>query len=173
MKLQKHHVKYAALVLLTMLTALFQNVFLPAAGGAVSVYFLIPLTVAAAMFEPEPAAAAFGLLTGVLWDVASPLPDGVLALFFTVFACAAGLLAHYLLRRTVLAAVVLTAGGCALYAAAHCLFSVLPKDGSAIGAIFFKSFLPCLILTVLTAPVYYAVVRALEEKCGSLSGRTT
>ena len=172
MKLQKHHVKYAVLVLLTVLTALFQNVFLPAAGGSHSVYFLIPLTVAMAMFEPEPAAAVFGLLTGILWDVASPLPDGILALFFTVFACASCLLSHYLFRRSVLSAVALTAGGCALYAAVHYLFSMLPKDGSAIGAIFFKSFLPCLILTVLTAPVYYAVVRALEEKCGSLSGRT-
>ena len=172
MKLQKHHIKYAALVLLTVLTALFQNVFLPAAGGFHSAYFLIALTVATAMFEPEPAAAALGLLAGVLWDVASPLPDGVLALFFTVFACASGLLAHYLFRRTVPAAVVLTAGGSALYAALHYVCGVLPKDGSALGAIFFKSFLPCVILTALTAPVCYFGVRALEKKCGSLSGRT-
>ena len=172
MKLQKHHIKYAALALLIVLTALFQNVFFPAAGNFHGAYFLIALTGAAAMFEPEPAAAVFGLLAGVLWDVASPLPDGVLALFFTVFACACSVLAHYLFRRTVPAAVVLTVGGSVLYAALHYVCSMLPQDGSAVGAIFFKSFLPCCFLTVLSAPVYYVCVRALEEKCGSLSGRT-
>ena len=168
---QKHRVaKHILLSLLTVLTALFQNVFAPAAGGFPVAYFLIALIGAVAMFEPELTAVAYGALAGVLWDVASPLPDGTVTLYFVAYACAGSLLAHYLFRQTVLTSAVLTAGGSLLYAALLLLVGVPPKSADALGGVFLQSFLPCFLLTLPLAPAYYFAVRALEKKCGAKLG---
>ena len=170
MKNRSRIVKYAAFAAAVVVTALFQNAFVTAAGASRCAYCLISLTVAVAMFEPELPAAACGLLAGFLWDIASPLPDGTLALFFTVYACACSLLAHRLLRQTVIAAAVLTAGGCVLYAAVLLLFGVIPHSASALGGVAFQTILPCFALTALTIPPYYFGVRAIEKRCGLRSG---
>ena len=170
----KHHprlIKSILLIALAALTALAQHAFLPAAGAAHTAYLLLSLTTAVAMRERELRAAVFGLLAGALWDIASPLPDGVLALFFLIFACAASLLSHFVFRQSLLTAAVLCGGGCALLALL--LFVLGHAGGAAFFPLLFSAFLPCLLLTALSLPVFYYAVRAIDRKWLPAPGNRT
>lgn len=171
MKHNPRLIKSILLVLLVALTALAQHAFLPAAGAAHTAYLLLSLTTAIAMRERETRAAVFGLLAGALWDIASPLPDGVLALFFLVFACGASLLAHFVFRQSLLTAAVLCGGGCALLALL--LFAFSRAGIAAFFPLLFGSFLPCLLLTAISLPVFYFAVRAIDRKWFAAPGNQT
>ena len=170
MKHNPRLVKSIWLVLLVVATALAQHAFLPAAGGQRTGFLLLALTTAIAMRERESRAAVFGLLAGALWDVASPLPDGVLALFFLVFACAASLLSHYLFRQSLLTAAVLCAGGSVLLGALLFFLNCAGRDASAFPSLLFGSFLPCFLLTAVSIPVYYYAVMAIDRRWLSAPG---
>ena len=164
MKHNARLIKSILFALLVILTALAQHAFFPAAGAAHTAYLLLALVTAIAMREREPRAAAYGLLAGALWDIASPLPDGVLALFFLVFACAASLLSHFLFRQSLLTAAVLCGGGSVLLGLLLYLLNCAGRDGSAFASLLFGSFLPCFLLTAVTLPVFYYAVRAIDRK---------
>ena len=156
--------KSLLLALLVVLTALAQHAFFPAAGASHTAWLLLALTTAIAMREREPRAAVFGLLAGALWDIASPLPDGALALFFFVFACAASLLSHFVFRQSLLTAAVLCAGGSVALGILLHILNVAGKDPSAFLSIVFASFLPCFLLTAVSLPLYYYLVRTIDRK---------
>ena len=108
-KLTLHFIRRLIYVLLTVAAYLFQCAFLPRTGFPLPVFFLIPLLISVSLFEHEFSALFFGLLTGALWDLASPVTDGALALIFAFTACLTGLLSHYILRNTLLNTLLLTA----------------------------------------------------------------
>ena len=134
------------------------------------VFLLVPMASAAAFFEREFAGAFYGFLCGALWDLASPAPDGVYALTFAVAGCATGLLAHYVFRRTFLAALTLHAGFTlltgAVIAAAGCLRL---KSAEALPAML-GYYAPRLLATLAALPVFYFPVKRLNEKLAIRSG---
>ena len=166
-------VKHVILVALTVLTALFQNSFLPALGARHVAWCLLALLTAIAMRQTELFAAAYGLLAGLLWDIASPLPDGVITLFLTVYACACSLLARYLFRRTLLTAAVFCGGGCTIWFALSLLLNCAAKDFGALPGIILRCYLPPFLLTALALPVYEFAVRAVETRFGAKPAKLT
>lgn len=150
----------AALVLL----AVIQNSFLPALGSTTAFFPLIPFAAAAAMFEHEFTGMLLGLLAGLLWDVSSPLPDGILALLFTILFCAAGLLSHYVLRRTLLSACVITAVVTAVYLTVCFIFGMFSRGAGLTFSYITVFCLPALIITVLFTPVFYSIIKFTEKK---------
>ena len=165
--------KNAVIIALTVLTALFQNSFLPALGARHIAWLLLALVTAIAMRETELRAAACGLLAGMLWDIASPLPDGVITLFLTVYACACSLLARYLFRRTLLTAAVFCGGGCVIWFALSLLLNCAAKDFGALPGIILRNYLPPFLLTALALPVYEFAVRAVDTRFGAQPAKLT
>ena len=128
------------------------------------VFLLIPMASAAAFFEREFAGAAFGLLCGALWDLASPAPDGVFALTFAVGAAAVGLLARYKFRRTLPAALTLHAGFTLLVGIVILLMNCLRfRDASVLPKLALL-YAPRLLATVAVFPVYYFPLAFLNRR---------
>ena len=171
MRQDKRYVRIVVFVVLTVLAALLQNTFLPATGARHTAWLLLALITAIAMFEPELNAALYGMLAGFLWDLASPLPDGVIALLLTVYACACSVLARWLFRQTIITAAVFCGAGCVVCELLTLLFHYLPKDASAIPGVAFLTFLPSLILTAPVLPVFFFLVRAVEKYAGVKAGK--
>ncbi len=165
--------KHVIFVALTVLTALFQNSFLPALGARHVAWCLLALLTAIAMRQTELFAAAYGLLAGLLWDIASPLPDGVITLFLTVYACACSLLARYLFRRTLLTAAVFCGGGCVIWFALSLLLNCAARDFGALPGIIIRFYLPPFLLTAPALPVYDFAAHAIETRFGAESAKLT
>ena len=164
--------KHVILVALTVLTALLQHSFLPALGVRHTAWLLLALLTAIAMHTTELPAAAYGVLTGLLWDLTSPLPDGTFALLLAAHACACSLLARWLFRQTLLTAAVFCAAGCAVCFTATLLLYYLPKDASALPGVILNAFLPSLLLTAPALPVFYFSARAIDIRTGAKAGKT-
>ncbi len=157
-------VRYIVLILVVLFTALVQNT----AGGILSKYnagffLLIPMSVSIAMFEKEFTGMLFGLLAGILWDVSSPVTDGVFALFFTVTAFFCGLLTHYVFRNSLKAAAVFTAAGFLLFCGVSLLFNCVFKDAN--GAWYYLSVfcVHSFPATLLPLPLAYYLVKTIEK----------
>lgn len=117
---------------------------------------LLPLTVSIAMAEREYAGLCFGILAGALTDLASSVTDGVFTLFFAVAACAAGLLAHYVFRNTVLTAMLFSAISCVVCCFILLVSNCLVYDASFAPELIKGTYLPsCILSTALTPLVYY------------------
>lgn len=163
MKLQNKRpfIRRLLLTLLILLTSVLQNAFL----GAVKpgILLLIPLVVCISMYEREFAAFFFGILCGALWDLTSPLPDGLYALCFALLAFASGLLAKRVFRNTPAAAMLL----CFLFASAVNLIAVvyalLSAGFSGILSSVVRTYLPSALLTTVFCPLFYFLVRSIER----------
>ena len=157
-----HILRKTSLIPVIICTALIQN----SAGGAsgIGVFLLVPLSVSIAMFEHEFSGMLYGLLCGILWDLSSAIPDGIYALYFTVFACLAGLLTHYLLRNTLISAFVLNISGTLGVCILNFIFNCLAKDATDIWNTIKFFYIPSFLLTVAVIPFFYFPVRFLEKK---------
>ena len=151
-----------SLIPIIICTALIQNTTDSLSGA--SVFILIPLSISIAMFEHEFSGMLYGLFCGALWDLSSPVTDGVYTLYFTVFCCIAGLLTHYLLRNSLITATVLTFVGTVLFCALNLIFNCIVKDSSNLYLTVKTFYVPSCILTVLTIPVFYFTVKYIETK---------
>ncbi len=116
---------------------------------------LLPLTVSIAMAEREYAGLCFGLLAGVLTDTVSTVTDGVFTLFYAVIACAAGLLAHYVFRNTVLTAMLFTAVSGAAYCGILLIFNCLIHDASYTGELLKSIYIPSVVLSAVLTPLVF------------------
>lgn len=116
---------------------------------------LLPLTVSVAMAEREYAGLCFGLLAGVLTDTASAVTDGVFTLYYAIIACAAGLLAHYVFRNTVLTAMLFTTVSGAVYCGILLIFNCLIHDASYTGELLKGTYLPSVILSAVLTPITF------------------
>jgi rod shape-determining protein MreD len=152
----------AVCVLLFVLTAVFQNTFL--SGLPVGLLPLAPLTVAVCTFEGEFAGLFYGILSGALYDIASPVPDGVYTLVFAVLGCAVGLCMHYLFRNTLLSAMLITLIFTAVAVGVGFVFNVIVKDAAGAAAVLRQRAIPGVLLTTLLTPVFYYPVRAADGK---------
>ncbi len=132
---------------------------------------LIPLAVCVAMVRGETESLFYGALTGALWDLSAPAPDGVYALLFALLTFACGVLAKRFLRQTLAAGTLLTA----CFAAAVCLFAAVfalsAGGGRGLFTAALRFYLPQILLTVLFTPLFYypalALARLGETKTGA------
>ena len=112
------------------------------------------------MYEKEFAGLFFGFLAGALWDLASPLTDGLLALFFAVLAYVIGLLSKYILRNTLLCQIVLTVITSAVYSIFMLLYTGFSSGIAILRHLTLGTYLPAVLLTVITSiPVYFIIRR--------------
>lgn len=150
-------------VFLLQYTASFVSYSVPFSTG-----LLLPLTVSVAMAEREYAGLCFGLLAGVLTDTASSVTDGIFTLYYAIIACAAGLLAHYVFRNTVLTAMLFTAASGTAYCLILLFFNCFIHDISYTGMLLKSEYVPSVILsTVLTPAVFYPVVHIRNRMCSA------
>ncbi len=123
---------------------------------------LLPLTVAVSMFERETYGLNFGLLAGILCDLNIGRADGTNALFFALTGFVCGLLMTYLMMNNLITASLLTAVWEVLYAllgyAVHCGIS----GGTLRELLGF--YLPSALLNILTIPLIYSFVRAVNKR---------
>lgn len=165
-------VKKIIFVLCTVFFAVLQNTFLPALGIDIPVFFLIPLCVAIAMSEYEFTGMLYGLLAGALWDISSPISDGIITLTFTVFALLAGLFTHYILRNTIITALVLTSSGVVIYSLINFIFNCLTRDMAPANFHSVIFYILGILLTTALTPVFYFPVKALSGKFNSQNDRS-
>lgn len=145
-------------IILTFAAFVIQFTYIPALSLSFPLYTLIPLSVSVAMFEKEFSGILFGLLAGILWDMASPMPDGILALGFCIFAFITGLLTRYLIRNTLLSALLLSFAACLIYSSAALLATGFSSDPILLREIAVSVYLPATALSsLLTLPVYFGV----------------
>lgn len=157
-----HILRKISIIPVIICTALLQNSSDSSSG--IGVFLLVPLTVSIAMFEHEFSGMLYGLLCGALWDLSSAIPDGIYTLYFTVFACLAGLFTHYLLRNTLISAFVLNIFGTLGVCMLNFIFNCLAKDAADIWNTVKFFYIPSFVLTVVTIPFIYFPVRFLERK---------
>ena len=131
------------------------------AGAASPVTALLPISAAvcAAMFETPVAAALFGLLAGMLWDLNALTRDGVFALYLGVAGALVSLAATYYLRRRVLSA--LAASAVFLLPAAAALSL---RGAGGLGAalrVFAVYYLPAVLSAAVFAFMLFYLFRAV------------
>ena len=150
-------------IVLFVISYIFQFTVFPRLGISFPVLLLIPLTIAVAMYECEFSGMFFGLLAGALWDLASPLPDGSLAFIFAVIACVTGLLIHYIMRNTLLTALIISPSVTLFYFIFAYMFSKTGSDYEFFRSIIFTHFLPSFLLSVIITIPDYFIVRAVSK----------
>ncbi|MCH5198982.1 MAG: hypothetical protein J1E34_08760 [Oscillospiraceae bacterium] len=158
--------RIAALALLFLFTAAVQNSFL--SNYSVPLVLLVPLTVSVCSFEGEFAGVFFGIAGGALYDIASPVSDGVFTLLFGIIGCAAGLIMRYVFRSTFLSVFLLTLAASLLTNLTSFVFTVILRDASNAAEIFLKFYLSGAFFTALILPVFYYPVKFLEARLKKL-----
>ncbi len=149
---------------LIFMSFILQFTVIPRTQLPVPVLILIPLGISVSMFEKEFSGMFFGLLTGALWDLASPVTDGVLALIFTFFFCLAGLLTHYILRNTLLTAILFTLSGSVLYSLFIQLFFSESITAEVFGELLTDTLIPSSLIAVLICIPVYFLVRRISKR---------
>lgn len=149
------------LAVVVILAGFMQNSTLPV--SEIGIQLLIPLTVIIAMFEKEFAGILYGILAGCIWDFSTATADGMKTMTLALTGCICGLLIRYIVRNTLLSALVLCSASALLFNIGHWLFHVVPFDTGSLWA-FLRFYLPQTVVTVLVSPVLYIITRALEKK---------
>lgn len=145
-------------IFFTVIAFIIQCITLPAAGFGFPVYILIPVLISIAMYEREFTGLFFGLLAGALWDLASPLTDGFLALFFAVSAYIIGLSSRYILRNALLSEIVLTTAASIIFSAFMLIYTGFESGTAVLRQLIITDYLPAVLLTaVISIPVYFSV----------------
>ncbi len=150
-------------IVLFVVSYIFQFLFLPRLGINFPVLLLIPLTISVSMYEREFSGLFFGLLAGALWDIASPLPDGSLALIFSVLACITGLLIHYMLRNTLLTALLISFIFTVFYSLITYLFSASGFNYAFLKDVSVTHYMPSLLFSVIITIPDYFLVRTVSK----------
>jgi len=165
----RRNARRAVFAALVVIAAFAQN----SVNGSLSVFglkfiYMIPLVISIGFFEKETCGLVYGILGGCLIDLSSPAPDGLNTLFFAAAGCIAGVLAHYLLRRNIISAFIITAAASVLYECAAWIINVLIPVGDPGCVLLIKIFLPSAGISALFLPVPYIIsgllMKYLKEK---------
>lgn len=116
---------------------------------------VLPMVAALAIYEGEFAGGLYGALAGILLDYGAMTVFGINAMLLLVLGCAAGLSSLYLLRRSVLTALILTASMAFIegLVSFFLLYGIWRLPGAYV--LLWRRFLPVALITVLAAPVYH------------------
>lgn len=134
--------------------------------GAWQPVMLIPLAVAAAMYESELPACIFAVFCGLYVDISYHFLFGFSAFWLLIVCLTVSLLEHNLIRINLLNFLWTTAAAVILEFLMAYLFNVVIWDYTNYGIVFTKSILPTMISTIVVSPAVYFVVRAINAKFG-------
>ena len=148
------------LVVVTVLIGVAQNIFLMELP--VPIILSIPLTAAIAIREKELTSLLFGMLSGAILDLVSPIHDGVFTLTFALLAMLVSLLARYKVRDTLAGAVVLTLFFTAVVYGVLYVFLLARLKSLSDAAL--RLFFPAMVVSAVLTPVFYYPIRFAEEK---------
>lgn len=152
---KQKYIRFGLYALIILVVALVQNspYVLPEIFGARAL-LLLPLVVSIAMFEREIAAAVFGAVAGILWDICS-VKDGFNSIVLLLICALCSLLIIRLMRNNILTALVLGAGAIISYNTIYIIVNLLLSGaGASIGQIF-TFYLPTGLYTLVFIPVFY------------------
>lgn len=153
-------IRILLLVVLTAVLGVIQNVFLMELP--VPIVIGIPLTVSIAVREKELTSLLFGVLSGAIFDLVSPVHDGVFTLTFALLSGLVSLLARYKVRDTFAGAEILNLLFTAVVYGVYYVFSTL-RYGFAPDKLT-RLFLPSVLILALLLPVFYYPIRFAESK---------
>lgn len=153
-------IRILLLVVLTACLGVIQNVFLMELP--VPIVIGIPLTVSIAVREKELTSLLFGVLSGAIFDLVSPVHDGVFTLTFALLSGLVSLLARYKVRDTFAGAEILNLLFTAVVYGVYYVFSTL-RYGFAPDKLT-RLFLPSVLILALLLPVFYYPIRFAESK---------
>ena len=119
-------------------------------GARLDLLFSVPAAVA--LFETPAVGAAVGLMTGILYDLAGTGVEGLLPLYFMLFATFAAAISGRYLRRIWPSHLLLTAGAAAILGQAY---PVLP---------FLRSMYGEILAAIVLSPLIYLPARTLARR---------
>ena len=143
---------------------ILQCSILPLLHTPFPVFILIPLIISVSMFEKEFSGFFFGVLTGALWDTASVLPDGLLALVLSTFSFFTGLISKYLIRNTLLNNLIICIICCIAFSTVPiiCIPGSLPE--TTVKNLINTTYVPGCVATIILAVPIYFITRAIALK---------
>lgn len=156
------YIRRTVMVLLIYLAYIIQCTYLPRTGITIPVMLMIPVAFSVSMFEKEIPGMLMGLFAGALWDTASPLPDGTLALLFAVLCCVTSLFTRYLIRNTLLGALTVNAIASVIFTIPSVISIIGDMDYSMLSGVILGKYVPGMIVTMLVTPPCYFAVRKIS-----------
>lgn len=130
-------------------------------------FFIIPLTVAVAMFESEMAACVFSLFGGYMIDIACGYLFGFSAVWLMTAGVMASLLVRNLIRVNIVNFLIICAAAVIAEFSMDYLFNVFIWNVKHSEVIVSMTILPSAISTVIVSPAVYYLVRVVERRLGS------
>lgn len=126
--------------------------------------FLIPAVIALSMVENETVGGIYGVVAGLLWDTGTGHCFGFNGLNLMIIGLACGLIVRFVLKKSVLNAVIMTA----VFTFSHeCLtwffFSYL-SGRNDLGKSFLEIILPTTLMTVIFAFFIYILFNFVSKK---------
>lgn len=149
------YIRYIIYVALIVFSSILQNSpgGIPEIFGA-RAFLLLSVCVSIAMFEREIAAAIFGVVSGVLWDISSG-NDGFNALVLLLICATCSLLISHFMRNNVLTALVLGSGSVVIYNILYVVINLVAEGAGPSIKQLFIFYLPSSIYTLAFVPVSY------------------
>lgn len=150
-------IKYCTLTVLFLLIYVLQST--PGLFSVLGVkpVLLIPAAITLAMYEGEFSGGLYGLLAGMLCDLGGFAFYGLYSVLLLVLAAAAGLLTIYLMRRTLLNALLMVLCTSTLCGLLDFYFQYGLWAYAGIGSLFLSHTLPTIVYTTVTAPLFFWV----------------
>lgn len=151
-------IKTVLFVLIILVMHLLQFTVIPYTGLSFPILLMLPMGIALSMSEKEFSAVLYGIFIGALWDLSSPVTDGLWTLLFPILFCVTGLLTHYTLRNTLLTAIIFTTVSTVLYLGIVSLYLLDGVSTDMLSSLFTRHWLPTAIAAIaFSVPEYYAV----------------
>ena len=150
-------------LLIIFISFILQFLIIPRTALAFPVYLLIPVTASVSMHEKEPAGLLWGAIAGILWDTASPVTDGAFALIFAVAFLITGLLTRYIMRNTLLTAILFTAVYSLIPVLLQAVYFHEGLTAEIFAAMLTDSIIPAVITSVMLCLPVYPVISSISK----------
>ena len=155
---KQKYIRYIIYIAIIAVAAILQNtVGFPPRILGFGAYLLIPVCVCIAMFEREVAAAVFGVISGVLWDVCLGR-DGFNAFVLMLICAVCSLLVSHFMRKNVLTSLVLCSGAVVLYCVIYYIVNIVAAGGGVSLRQLVVFYLPSCAYTLAFCPIIYGIV---------------
>lgn len=156
--------KWALYSLLLLVATTIQTAPGLLAIGEVRPVLILTVCIAVAIYEGEYPGAAFGAISGLLWDYTAGRISGLFALLLLVLCFAAAVLVQLYLRvNTMNGVLVNAAAALVLLSTDFMFFFIMPGYANA-GTRYLNVVLPMVVFTAALSPFALLAVRAIHQK---------
>lgn len=141
--------------------------------GKAHICLIIPIVICISMFEMEKVGCWYGLAAGLLMDIPSPVISGYNALVMLITGTLVGLLVRYLLRNTLLSAIVFCGSSLFLYESFYWLFFVFLKGTAAPNGIYWSNYFSTFLVSMIFVIPIYLIMSFIYKKLSVTEKYTT